>query len=86
MSETPTKFERDGRPTAVLDAHEAAAYLAVSRDTLRRMVQRGDLPHTRVGVALRFRVADLDAFLNKNTSRTWKPANGRGPGKRKVAT
>ena len=50
MSKTQTKFERNGRPTAVLDAHEAAAYLVVSRDTLRRMIQRGELPHTRVVV------------------------------------
>ena len=51
MSKTQTKFERNGRPTAVLDAHEAAAYLVVSRDTLRRMIQRGELPHTRVVVS-----------------------------------
>ena len=37
MNTTTAKFERDGLPTAVLDAREAAAYLAVSIDTVRRL-------------------------------------------------
>ena len=81
---TPTKFERNGRPTVLLDGHEAAAYLAVSRDTIRRMAIRGELPHTRVGVALRFRVVDLDEYLEKNTSRKWQPIDGRGPGRKRT--
>jgi excisionase family DNA binding protein len=77
---TATKFERDGLPTAVLDTREAAAYLAVSEATLRRMVRRGDLPHVRLGkVGVRFRLVDLDAWLAARTSRTWTPAKGRGP-------
>jgi len=76
----PTKFERDGLPTAVLDARETAAYLAVSETTLRRMVRRGDLPHVRLGeVGVRFRLVDLDAWLAARTSRAWAPAKGRGP-------
>ena len=82
MDETPTTFERNGHPTAVLDAHEAAAYLAVSRDTLRRMTKRGELPHTRVGVALRYRVKDLEEYLEARTSRTWEPVSGRGPARK----
>lgn len=77
---TSAKFERDGRPTAVLDTPEAAAYLAVSETTLRRMVRRGDLPHVRLGeVGVRFRLVDLDAWLAARTSREWAPAPGRGP-------
>ena len=79
MNTTAAKFERDGLPTAVLDAREAAAYLALSEATVRRMVRRGDVPHLRLGeVGLRFRLVDLDAWLAAKTSREWKPAKGRG--------
>ena len=77
------KFERDGLPTAVLDAREAAAYLALSQSTIGRMVRRGDLPHVRMGeVGVRFRLVDLDAWLAAKTSRAWTPAQGRGPRRR----
>lgn len=75
---TPTKFVRDGMPTAALDLQEAAAYLAVSVSTMRRLVERGDLPHARVLNSLRFRVEDLDAYLQAQTRRTWEPEEGRG--------
>lgn len=73
------KFERDGTPTAVLDARETAAYLALSETTLRRLVKSGDIPHVRLpGVGLRFRLVDLDQWLAARTTREWKPAPGRG--------
>lgn len=34
MNPHPTKFERDGLPTAVLDTREAAAYPAVAQATI----------------------------------------------------
>ncbi len=68
MNEKPkTRFERDGMATVVLDVEETAAYLAVSEITLRRMVRDGEILHTRVRKALRFRVEDLDRYLEKNT-------------------
>jgi excisionase family DNA binding protein len=80
MNTTTAKFERDGFPTAVLDAREAAAYLAVAESTIRRMVRRGELPHVRMGeVGVRFPLVDLDAWLAARTSREWTPAKGRGP-------
>lgn len=75
---TPEPLLRYGRPTAVLDSREAAAYLAISERGLYRLVQAGELPHTRVGKALRFRLVDLDLFLEERTSRTWEPEDGRG--------
>jgi len=72
-----TRFERGGFPTAVLDVREAAAYLSVDPQTVYRLARRGELPHTRLGRAIRFRVEDVDRFLEERTSRTWKP-NGRG--------
>jgi excisionase family DNA binding protein len=64
----PTRFEREGLPTAVLDVREAAAYLAVSEGIVRALVRRGELPHVRVGAALE----DLDRFLAENVSRKWQ--------------
>lgn len=69
-----TAFERNGLPTAVLDVREAAAYLALTEQTLYRMVRRGALPHTRVGRSIRFRVGDLDRYLEERTGREWAPA------------
>jgi len=62
-----TRFERDGLPTAVLDVREAAAYLALKPETVRRLVRRGELPHTRVGRSIRFRLVDLDRYLEERT-------------------
>ncbi len=79
-SDSPPQLERHGLPTAVLDAREAAAYLAVSETTLRRMVRRGEVPHVRLGeVGVRFRLVDLNELLAAKTSREWTPAKGRGP-------
>lgn len=66
---TEARFLRAGKLTAVLDAHEASAYLGISETTLHRMIRRGDLPHTRIGRVLRFRILDLDAYLEANTTR-----------------
>ena len=71
------KLERNGYETAVLDVNEAAAYLALSREGLYRLVRAGEIPHTRVGEAIRFRRLDLDAYLATRTTRDWKPG-GRG--------
>lgn len=76
-------LERHGLLTAVLDAHEAAAYLAVKLGTLYTLVRSGELPHTRVGHNLRFRLVDLDAYLEEHTSRTWQRVDGRGSRGRK---
>jgi len=75
---TPALLERYGLPTAVLDVREAAAYLAISEETVRRYVRSGELPHTRVGRSIRFRLVDLDAYLKARTSRAWEPEDGRG--------
>ena len=70
---------RNGHPTAVLDSREASAYLAVSESTLYRMVRDGEIPHTRVGRNIRFRLVDLDGYLEKRTSSTCR----RSPGDRR---
>ncbi len=47
----------------VLDIAAAAACLGVSVSTVRRLVRAGTLPAFRVGRQLRFRVEELDAYL-----------------------
>ncbi len=69
---------------AVLTVQEAAVYLSISVVTLYRLIRTGDIPHIRVGGSLRFRAADLDGYLDDNTSRTWKSTRGKeGKGVRK---
>jgi excisionase family DNA binding protein len=52
---------------AKMDVYEAAAYLRVSPDTIRRAVVvardgKARLTHQRLGSVYRFRKSDLDAF------------------------
>jgi excisionase family DNA binding protein len=47
---------------ALLTVNEAAAYLAVSRWTIYKLVRDGDVRALRVGERMRFRVADLDEY------------------------
>ena len=47
----------------LLRVDAAAARLAVSRTTLYRMVQRGELPTVRIGSAVRVPVSALDRWL-----------------------
>jgi len=72
---TPTGalFERYGLPTAVLDVHETAAYLAVTSGTVYRLVRSGELAHVRIGRSVRFRVVELNRYLEDRTSREWSP-------------
>ena len=49
-----------GFPATLVSPREAAALLAVNRETIYRLCSRGELPHIRVGSALR---VDLAAYL-----------------------
>jgi excisionase family DNA binding protein len=75
----------DDKPPAVLDARAAAAYLAVHIETLYRLARAGELPHTRVGRALRFRLVDLERYLEDQTSAYWQQLDERGHAPRSEA-
>lgn len=77
--------ERVKHPPSVLLAKEAAESLNIATWTLYALVRSGELPHTRIGQALRFRPADLDAFLAKRTGRKWKRGSKGRPRKRPKA-
>ena len=46
-----------------LTSAELAAYLSVSRDTIRRWVREEKIPHARVGRVVRFSRPVVDQFM-----------------------
>lgn len=67
QSELWMRWPREECWPAKLDIYEAAAYLRVSPDTIRRAVVvardgRARLPHQRLGAVYRIRKSDLDTF------------------------
>lgn len=65
------------RPAAI-SITDAGLYLGVSADTVRRLVRSGAIPHARIGNSIRIRRTDLDTYLEDQTSRQWRPMDGRG--------
>lgn len=53
----------DDRP--LLDQEKAARRLGVSRWTVRRLVDAGELKPVKVGTSLRYRQADIEQYLNR---------------------
>lgn len=61
--------ERREPPSGLLRADDAARYLACSASTLKRLVQSGCIPKTRISRrVVRFRVVDLDAYVARASS------------------
>lgn len=50
----------------LMTIEEVASYLRLSKDTVYRMVQKGKIPASKVGMQWRFRRSDLDLWLDKN--------------------
>lgn len=48
---------------------EVAALLDVSRTTVWRLAERGDLPRIRIGHLVRFRVEDVEALIDRSAER-----------------
>jgi|DEB0MinimDraft_6_1074348.scaffolds.fasta_scaffold46052_3 excisionase family DNA binding protein len=57
----------------ILSAEDAAQYLDIALITLRRWAQQGRIPHLRAGRLLKFRIADLDRWIDLQTTTTWTP-------------
>jgi excisionase family DNA binding protein len=47
----------------IMDVAEAAEYLRIHPVTVRRLVQRGELPAAKVGDMLRIREEDLESLF-----------------------
>jgi excisionase family DNA binding protein len=52
----------------LLRVNDVAHLLAVSRDTVYRLVRTGDIVPLKVGSRLRFRVSDVEEYLARNTT------------------
>jgi excisionase family DNA binding protein len=50
---------------ALLTVRGAAERLSVHPDTVRRLLDRGDLPRVRVGRAVRIREDDLESYIRR---------------------
>jgi excisionase family DNA binding protein len=55
--------ERLNPPNALLTIKQVARILQVNRRTVRRLLQRGELPWVRIGRQYRLEPAALDAFI-----------------------
>lgn len=49
----------------LLTIKEVAERLAVSEPTIYRLINRGELPTVKIGRALRFDEADIEAYIRK---------------------
>ncbi|TWH51614.1 helix-turn-helix domain-containing protein [Sporomusa sp. KB1] len=53
-------------PIVYYTAEEVAALLKITRFTVYKMINRGELPGYRIGREFRIEAADLDAFIRKS--------------------
>jgi excisionase family DNA binding protein len=69
----------------LLTVTEVARILAVSRSSVYRLVERGELPRVRVGGSARFRAADIEALIERGLDPGESPDPAGGPGRAKAA-
>lgn len=60
-------------PDDFLTVNEVADLLKVSDKTVRRLATRGELPSFRVGAQLRFRRADIEAWVDAQQAPAARP-------------
>ena len=56
----------------VLDLEEAITYTGCARSTLYRLTSAKEIPHYKLGQALRFKKSELDEWLTRNKVATTK--------------
>jgi excisionase family DNA binding protein len=59
-------------PQRLMAIRSAAEYLGVSRATVERLVNRGELPVVKVAGSTRYDVEDLDCYIETNRRRIRK--------------
>ncbi len=64
--EAPRSKSAVQTPTRLLKPEEAAAYLAISKKTLMRLVAQGEVRARRVSKSMRFELADLQAYVARS--------------------
>ncbi len=63
--DTPTDSPRTEQPAALLTEKQVCAYLSVSKRNLYCWRMAGLVPYFKIGRAVRFRKADVDAALER---------------------
>lgn len=63
----------------LLNTNEAAEFLGIKRNTLEiwRMNSRVKIPYIKVGRLIKYRLSDLEEFLNKNSQFSTKDNGGQ---------
>lgn len=61
----------------VLDLEEAITYTGCARSTLYRLTSAKEIPHYKLGQALRFKKSELDEWLTRNKVSTTKEIESR---------
>lgn len=64
----PSSEELTSPPPAATGVRGAAAHLAVSPSTVRRLIAAGELPAVRIGGRVVLRFEDLDQYLADRTA------------------
>jgi excisionase family DNA binding protein len=67
---------QDARADGLVTTAEAARVLRVHPWTVRAAIERGELPHVRIGRCLRIKTADLDAFVAARREGGWRRGAG----------
>jgi excisionase family DNA binding protein len=62
---------------AVLDERETAIYLGVSPATVNDLASAGEIPHVMIAGNLRFRVKDLEEYLESKVTTNWSGGQER---------
>jgi excisionase family DNA binding protein len=47
---------------------EIAEHLGVSKDTIRNWIRKGVIPHRRIGKQFKFRISEVDAWVDSGKS------------------
>ena len=54
------------KPVRLLTPKEAADFLSVSARTIKRLVSEGSLPAVRIRNSMRFRLQDLEMYIERS--------------------
>jgi excisionase family DNA binding protein len=58
-------------PRRYYTSQETADYLGISVDALRKRVERGEIPHHKLGRRTWFRIDDIDDLMNEHRVEAW---------------
>ena len=75
--------EREQHKNKLLTISEVAVYLNMKVKTIYAKVESGEIPHYRIGRLVRFRLAEIDAWLGDCSSEKRQATGQQKPGSRR---